>query len=185
MRVHRPADLPVRLLFQDEARFGRLSDHRRGWAPWPSRPTVGQQVIREYTYALAAVSPLDGRLSTLVLPWVDTEAMSLFLAQTAADFPDEYCIMLLDGAGWHRATALRVPPTLRLIPLPPYSPELNPVEHLWEHLRENYFGNRVLPSLAAVTDRLCEGLRDLDQQPEQVKSLTCFDWVNTLSLTLN
>ena len=72
-----------------------------------------------------------------------------------------------------------------MISVPPYSPELNPVEHLWEHLRENYFGNRVLPSLSAVTDRLCEGLRDLDQQPEQIKSLTCFDWINTLSLTLH
>ena len=183
MRVHRPADLPVRLLFQDEARFGRLSDHRRGWAPWPSRPTVGQQVIREYTYALAAVSPLDGRLSTLVLPWVDAETMSIFLAQTALDFPDQYCLMLLDGAGWHRATALRIPPRMRLIALPSYSPELNPVEHLWDHLRENYFGNRVLPSLIAVTDLLCQGLRDLDQQPQQVQSLTCFDWIKTLYLT--
>ena len=183
--AHRPVDLAVRLLFQDEARFGRLSDRRPCWAPWPSRPTVGQQVIREYPYALAAVSPLDGRLFTLVLPWVDTEAMSLFPAQTAVDFLDEYCIMLLDGAGWHRATALRIPPMLCLISLPPYSPELNPVEHFWEHLREDYFGNRALPSLSAVTDRLCEGLRDLDQQPEQTKPVTYFDWIETLSLTLN
>jgi hypothetical protein len=94
-----PAGLPVRLLFQDEAHFGRLSDHRRRWAPGPSRPTVGQQVIREYIYALAAVSPSDGRLSSLVLPWVDAETMSIFLAQTALNFPDQYCLMLLDGAG--------------------------------------------------------------------------------------
>jgi hypothetical protein len=181
--AQRPAGLPVRLLFQDEARFGRISDQRRCWAPWPSRPTVGQQIIREYVYALAAVSPADGRLSSLVLPWVDTETMSIFLAQTALEFPGQYCIMLLDGAGWHRATALRIPPRMWLIPLPPYSPELNPVEHLWDHLRENYFGNQVLPSLTAVTDLLCQGLHDLDQQPQQVQSLTYFDWIKTLSLT--
>ena len=184
MRVHRPAGLPVRLLFQDEARFGRRRDQRRCGAPWPSRPTVGQQVIREYTYALAAGSPWDGRLSTRGRPWVDPEARALFLAQTAADFPDEYCLMQLDGAGWHPATALPISPTLRLISWPPYSPPLNPVEPRWEHRRENYFGHRLWPSLAAVTGRLCEGLRDLDQQPEQVKSLSCFDWVKTLSLTV-
>ena len=62
-------------------------------------------------------------------------------------------------------------------------PRSQSVEHLWEHVRENYFGNRVLPSLTAVTDLLCQGLHDLDQQPQQVKSLTCFDWIKTLSLT--
>ena len=175
--------MPVRLLFQDEARFGRRSDQRRCWSPWPERPTVGQQVIREYVYGLAAVSPQDGKFSALVLPWVDAQAMSIFLAQTSADFPGEYCLMLLDGAGWHRAAALRVPPTLRLLHLPPYSPELNPVEHLWEHLRENSFGNRVFPSLRAVVDCLCQGFNHLDSQPEVVKSLTCFDWIKALHLT--
>jgi len=177
--------MPVRLLFQDEARFGRLSDHRRCWAPFPSRPCVGQQVIREYTYAVAAVSPQDGRFASLVLPWLDAPAMSVFLAQTAQEFSGEYCLMLLDGAGWHRATALQVPETLRLLRLPPYSPELNPVEHLWEYLRENYFGNHVFPSLEAVLDRLCRGLRMLDQQPQLVQSMTDFAWMKPLYLMLN
>lgn len=91
----------------------------------------------------------------------------------------------LDGAAWHRAVALRVPSRLRLLPLPPYSPELNPVEHIWEHLRENYFGNRVFPSLGAVVDQLCAGLRDLDQHPEIVKAMTNFDWINTLRMMSN
>ena len=160
--------MPARLLFQDEARFGRLSDHRRCWAPWPCRPSVGQQVIREYLYGVVAVSPSDGKLSSLVLPWVDAQAMSVFLTQVCLDFP-----------------ALRVPSHLQLLSLPPYSPELNPVEHLWEHLRENYFGNQVFPSLKAVEDRLCLGLSNLEQQPEIVKSITCFDWIKPLCLTLN
>ncbi len=131
------------------------------------------------------MSPRDGQLSSLVLPWVDAEAVSVFLAQTAADFPDDYCVMLLDGAGWHRATVLRVPSRLRLLPLPPYSPDLNPVEHVWKHLRENYFGNRVFPSLSAVVDQLWAGLHDLDQHPEVVKSMTNLDWINTLCMMSN
>lgn len=177
--------MPARLLFQDEARFGRLSDHRRCWAPWPCRPSVGQQLIREYLYGVVAVSPSDGKLSSLVLPWVDTQAMAVFLNQVCLDFPGEYCLMVLDGAGWHGAAALRVPAHLRLLSLPPYSPELNPVEHIWEHLRENYFGNQVFPSLKAVEDRLCLGLRNLERQPEIVKSIACFDWIKPLCLTLN
>lgn len=177
--------MPVRLLFQDEARFGRLSDHRRCWAPWPWRPTVGQPVIREYVYGLVAVSPPDGKFSSLVLPWVDTEAMAVFLAQAAADFPGEFCLMLRDGAGWHRAAAWRVPAGMRLLPLLPYSPELNPVEHLGDHRRENYFGNQVFASLGAVVDRLCLGLKHLEQNPELLKSMTGFNWINTLHLKLN
>ena len=173
------------MLFQDEARFGRISDQRRCWAPWPIRPVVGHQIVREFVYGLAAVSPFDGELCSLILPWVDTETMSVFLAHTAAQFPEEHCLMLLDGAGWHRATALRVPPTMHLLPLPPYSPELNPVEHLWEFLRENYIGNQVFSSLDAVIDQLSAGLHHLHQHPNLVESMTCFDWLKTIPMMLN
>jgi transposase len=77
--------------------------------------------------------------------------------------------MLLDGAGWHRATD-PLPDTVDRFAV--LRPELNPVEHLWDHLGENDFGNQDLPALIAVTDLLCQGLRDLDQQPQQVKPLT-------------
>jgi transposase len=175
----------LRLLFQDEARFGCISDQRRCWAPWPMRPIVGHQIVRQFVYGLAAVSPLDGQLCSLVLPWVDTETMSLFLAHTATHFGNERCVMLLDGAGWHTAGDLRVPPTMQLVALPPSSPELNPVEHLWDHLRENYIGNRVFTSLDGVVAQLCTGLRDLHRQPKLVASMTCFHWLKTLRLTLN
>jgi len=153
--------------------------------PGPLRPLVGHQIIREFVYGLAAVSPFDGELCSLVLPWVDTETRSLFLAHTAACLPNDHDLMLLDGAGWHTAAALQVPPTLHLLPLPPYSPELNPVEHLWDHLRENYIANHVFSSLDAVVDQLSAGLHYLHQHHEVVRSMTCFDWIKTLSLTFN
>jgi len=177
--------VPVRLLFQDEGRFGRISDLRRCWAPLPSRPIVGHQVIREYVYAMTAVSPRDGRLTSLIMPWVDAETMSIFLAHIEQTFAGDFCLMLLDGAGWHRARELRVPATIKLISLPPYSPELNPVEHIWEYLRENSFKNFSLNSLDEVVDILAEGLSFLSQQPEIVRSMTNFDWLNTLCLTYN
>lgn len=172
----------MRVLFQDEGRFGRISDQRRCWAPLPARPLVGHQVIREYIYSVTAVSPFEGRIFSLVLPWVDAEGMSVFLKQMAQEFEGEFCVIILDGAGWHRANELRIPKTIKLIPLPPYSPELNPVEHVWAWLRDNVFGNAVFDTLDEVMDTLSMGLKKLYLTPSLVKSLTCFDWLNTLSL---
>jgi hypothetical protein len=172
----------VRLLFQDEGRFGRISDRRRCWAPLPSRPVVGHHVVREYVYVMSAVSPKDGRLVSLVMPWVDSEVMSIFLSHTAQEFPDDLCVLIFDGAGWHRANDLRVPKNMVLISLPPYSPELNPVEHIWDYLRDA-LGNKILHSLDEVIDFLCATITPLFQQPEVVRSMTCFDWINTLCLT--
>jgi hypothetical protein len=177
--------MPVRILFQDEGRFGRISDRRRCWAPLPSRPLVGHQVIREYVYAVTAVNPFDGKIFSLILPWVDAEGMSVFLRHTTQAFEGEACIMILDGAGWHRANNLHVPKTIRLIPLPPYSPELNPVEHIWAWLRDNTFQNMVFETLDQVMDTLCDALKNLSVKPDLVKSLTSFEWLTTLSLTYN
>jgi len=177
--------MKLRVLFQDEARFGRISDRRRCWGPLPQRPEVGQQVIREYLYSFTAVCPQDGQLASLIMPFVDTEIMSVFLDHTANLFAQDYCLMFLDGAGWHQARDLRIPTNMKLRSLPPYSPELNPVECLWEHLRENHFSNRVMTSLDEVEDVLCRAIRQLIQNPDQVRSMTNFDWINTISLTAN
>jgi hypothetical protein len=153
--------------------------------PLPVRATVGHQVIREYIYALTAVSPADGQVTSLVMPWVDTETMSVFLRHTARRFRGDLCVMVLDSAGWHRANALSIPDSLRLIPLPAYSPELNPVEHIWDCLRDYSFGNATFASLDEVEKALCRGLKTLHQQPQLVHSMTCFDWLTPLCMTYN
>lgn len=89
-------------------------------------------VTQEYTYAYAAVCVSDGDLDTLILPHVNGQYMQIFLDEIAARYPDERLVMVLDGAGWHQSESLQVPANLRLLRLPSYSPELNPVEHLWE-----------------------------------------------------
>ena len=104
--------MPVRLLFQDEGRLGRINDQRRCWVPLPLRPRVGQQIVRQYVYNYVAVSPMDGRLSSLTLPYANAEAMSVFLEHVASDFAANWCVMFLDGAGWHIARDLRIPKTI-------------------------------------------------------------------------
>ena len=85
-----------------------------------------------------------------------------------------FIVMQVDGAGWHHAHELVIPENIRLIEQPPYSPEVNPVEHVWDELREKYFHNRVFPSLEALMDVLCQALNDLADDPERLRSLTNF-----------
>lgn len=106
--------------------------------------------------------------------------MSLFLAHVAGSFPGEHLAVCMDGAGWHKADDLVVPPSVTLLFLPPYSPELNPVEHIWEHTRENDFRNKLCHSMDEVMDIMERSLRSLGETPDLVRSMTRFSWLNTL-----
>jgi transposase len=175
----------VRLMFQDEGRFGLLGDPRRCWAPKGMRPVVRKRQLRQYTYAFSAVSPHDGVIESLVLPWVDTETMSLFLKTVAVRHPSEFIVMVMDQAGWHIAQALKVPKNMQILFLPPYSPELNPAEHLWDDIREKDFANRAFASMNAVEEALVQGLRRLEQNPAMPQGLTGFEWITSISLNAN
>ncbi len=98
-------------MFQDEARFGRINDPRRCWSPKGMRPTVGKQIIREYTYAYGAVSPRDGVSDFLILPVMTAVAMEIFLEEVARRHADEYILMIYDGAPCHSPGALSISPT--------------------------------------------------------------------------
>jgi len=168
---------PLRLMFQDEARFGRISDTRYCWARRPMRPTVKAMLVYQYTYAYGAVSPMDGRFDSLVLPQVNTECMQLFITEIAMRYPQENIVMVVDGAGWHKSKSFVLPENLRLYFLPPYSPELNPQEHIWDELREKYFHNQAFDSMDALEEQLLKGLRNLEQSPETVKSIAGWNWI--------
>jgi hypothetical protein len=169
---------PVLLFAQDEGRFGRISDVRRAWSPQGLRPQAPRQVIRTYLYVFTAVCPALGRMTSLILPWANTEMMNIFLRQVAEDFPDYFILMLTDQAGWHISQRVEVPENIRLIKLPPRSPELNPSEHIWEELREKNFANKALRDLDEVEDNLCQGLNDLARNPEKLRSMTNFPYLN-------
>ena len=164
-------------MFQDEGRFGRISDPRRCWGPPPVRPDVRAALVREYLYAYSAVSPWDARLDSLVLPDASTACMNIFLEQIAGRYPAEFIVMVLDGAGWHRSHTLEVPRNMALLALPPYAPELNPVELVWGELREKSFHNRAFESLDAVEDQLCEALRTLENDRQRIESLAAWPWL--------
>jgi transposase len=134
-------------------------------------------VTQQYPYAYGAVSPQDGCFDSLVLPHVYADCRHIVLDEIASRYPNDNVIMVLDGAGWHKSNNFRLPDNLRLLFLPPYSPELNPQEHLWDELREKHFHNRVFDSIDALEDHLVAALCDLEHSPDRVKSITGWDWI--------
>lgn len=164
-------------MFQDEARFGRINDVRRCWAPQPMRPLCTAMLTHEYTYAYAAVDVDTGELDTLILPSVNSQCMQVFLDEVARRHPFDHIVMILDGAGWHSSQALRIPSNIKLLPLPPYAPELNPVEHVWDELREKYFHNRAFASLSALEDHLEAALNEMEQDHARLKSIVHWPWI--------
>ena len=169
----------MRVMFQDEARFGRVDLPHRCWAPKGLRPRCPSQIIREYIYAYSAVSPCDGMIDSLIAPWAESDVMGIFLRQVSERFSDDYVVMFMDKAAWHTAGKLEVPRNVRLEFLPPYSPQLNPTEMLWKEIREKWFCNRVFASLDAVENRLMDALTSLNKDPETVKTISSFDWIIT------
>jgi len=163
-------------MFQDEARFGRINSPHKCWVKG-KRPVVYCQIVREYTYAYAAVCPSDGTMDSLVVPVVSSTAMSIFLDEVGRRHSNKTILMFLDQAGWHKARDLRIPQNVILASLPAYSPELNPTEHIWDELREKWFHNITFDSILAVEDRLVDGLCDLENNNQLVQSLTGFDWI--------
>ena len=174
-----PGEGPIRIMFQDEARFGRISDTRRCWCPKPIRPLCHAMVTQEYTYAYGAVSVTDGAFDSLILPHVISDCMQVFLNEVASRHPRDRIIMILDGAGWHVSGLLTIPENMRLIPLPPYAPELNPMEHVWDDLREKSFHNRVFESIDALENHLEASLRAIECDRERVRSIVAWPWIIT------
>lgn len=133
----------LRVFFQDEARFGQQGSLTRVWAPTGSRPRKVRQTQYDYVWVIGAVCAETGQAEGLLSPRLNTDVINIFLHQFSQTLPeDEHAVMVWDGAGFHRAKHLQVPANVTLVELPPYSPELNPIENLWHYLKSHYWSNR-------------------------------------------
>jgi hypothetical protein len=125
-------------MFQDEARFGLIRSLRPCWAQKPIRPELPNPIARHYTYVYGAVSPLDGKSDFLLLSSMRKEAFDYFLGELSNRYPNEHIALIVDGAASHRSESVE---NITLIGLPPYSPQLNPIENLWKVMRARFFPN--------------------------------------------
>jgi transposase len=168
---------PVRLFFQDEARFGRICQVRKVWLPKGERSVVKAQHIRQYSYVYSAIEPKTGESVSLIMPYANTAWMTHFLQELSGRYPDDRLLLVLDGASWHRSKTLEIPENIELISLPPYSPELNPVEQLWKGIRSRFFGNAFFETLDAVEDHLEKALRWVEDNTDWVKSFAYYPYI--------
>jgi len=169
----------VEVWFQDELRAGQQGTLTRKWAPRGSRPTAVRQTEYKWAYVFASICPATGGSVALIAPTVNTYLMNAHLRHVSEELgPDRHAVLILDGAGWHRSNDLAVPDNVTLLHLPPYSPELNPVERVWRWLRDRKLSNRILPADAEMDALLAEVMTAIS--PERFKSLCHVDWLETV-----
>jgi transposase len=161
----------------DEARFGQQGTITNVWARTCSRPTAVRQSKYDWCYLYAAVEPATGESAALIAPNADTGTMNQFLRILDAERkPDEHIVLIMDGAGWHKSKALRLPDGITVLLLPPYSPELNPVENLWHYLRSHYLGNRAYQNYDELLDAGTDAYRRLT--PDVIRSVCGCPYLN-------
>ncbi len=168
---------PLEIWFQDEARIGQKGTLTRIWARIGSRPRGPRDSRYQWAYIFAAICPERATGAALVMPYANTEAMALHLEEISrAVTPGAHCALVIGGAGWHISAKLKLPSNITLIRLPPYAPELNPTENVWEYLRKNNLALRVLDDYDAIVDACCTAWNNLIAIPDRLASITKRQW---------
>lgn len=169
----------IEIWFQDEARIGQKNGLVRQWARRGTRPIQPADQRYESAYLFGAICPVRGVGAGLALPFADTEAMQLHIEEIALHVAKgAHAVLLLDRAGWHITGNLRWPSNITPILLPSRSPELNPVEQIWQFLRANFLSNRVFETYDEIIDAACEAWRKLIALPETITSIGTRQWAH-------
>ncbi|MGA1753802.1 MAG: IS630 family transposase [Pontimonas sp.] len=168
---------PVEIWFQDEMRLGQKNSRVRQWARKGTRPRQPADLRYQNAYLFGAICPARGTGAAIMMPTADTEAMQAHLNEIAkAVALGAHAVILMDQAGWHTTGALTLPENLSLLFLPPKSPELNPVENIWQYLRQTWLANRVFDSYDAILDAGCQAWKNLIALPDVITSIGTRDW---------
>jgi hypothetical protein len=149
------------------------------WARRGSRPTAVRQTQYDYLWVIAAACPATGAATGIIMPHLDTEVINLFLAEFSRQLgPEVHAVLIWDGAGFHTSRSLEVPRNVTLLRLPPYSPELNPVENLWHYLRSHYWSNRSYEDWEALKAAAVAGLMNVGTDAERVKTVCAAPYIS-------
>ena len=169
---------PLEIWFQDEARVGQQGTLGAIWAEIGSRPPAVRDDRHDSAWLFGAVCPQRGVGAALVMPGVSREAMTLHLdAIGGAVIPGAHAVLVGDGAGWHRTGGrLVVPDNISLMPLPGYSPQLNPIENVWAYLRGNYLNIAVWDRYEDVVNACCPAWNAFVTDVARVMSVTTRSW---------
>ncbi len=168
---------PVEIWFQDEARAGQQGVLSRVWARKGSRPRIPRDRRFGYCYLFSAACPERKRAVGHVCSRANTVEMNRHFGDiSAAVEPGSHAVVVLDGAGWHKSRDLDIPTNLSLLHLPPYSPELNPMENVFEYLKSNHLANRVFKLVEDVCTGVTMAWLAFENNPDLIKSITARKW---------
>jgi len=171
------AGKPVEVWFTDEARVGQQGTLTRVWATRGSRPRAPRDHRYEWAYLFGAICPERSTGAAVIMPEVNIEAMNVHLTEISRCVSvGAIALLVLDGAGWHSSPRLDVPDNIVLLPLPPYSPELNPIENVWEFLRANFLSHRVWDTYDEILDACSNAWNKLMEMPDRIASITRRPW---------
>ena len=171
-----PEDMDI--WFQDEARFGQQNQTTRVWAERGTRPRVVKQQQFEYGYLFGAVCPSNGKTEALITPFVNKEAMTLHMEQISkATALGRHAVVIIDGAGWHTFDTVQPFNNVTLIKLPPYSPELNPIEQIWSWIRQHCLSNRTFNGYDDIVEQVSKAWNTFISTPSRVKQMCSRDWI--------
>src|SRR5438046_3102875 len=169
----------IEIWFQDEARIGQKNKITRRWAQRGTRPSAPHDQRTRSAYIFGAICPAQGIAAGLVLPRCNTAAMALHLAEISRTVtPGAHAVLLLDQAGCHLSAQPDVPDNSTLVQLPLKSPELNPVENIWQFIRDNWLSNRVFRSYDDIVDHCCFAWNRLVDQPWTIMSIGLRNWAH-------
>ncbi len=167
----------MEIWFQDEARIGQKGRVTRRWYQRGERSRTIKDHGYSSAYIFGAVCPERDTGVALVLPRASTDGMNQFLAELSSQVPPRtHALVLIDNAGWHVGDEVIVPANLTLVPLPPYSPELNAIERVWEYLRDRYLAGCIFPDVEAILQTCCHVWNALLAETGRIRSLTDFEW---------
>ena len=179
IRARLPKGVEIELWWQDEARIGQKNKLTRRWARRGTRPRAPRDQRTEWAYIFGAICPAKGKGTGLVMPWCDTDAMAAHLIEiSAAVDPGTHAVLIVDQAGWHLTPKLAIPDNITVLALPPRSPELNPVENVWQFMRDNWLSNRIFKSYEDIVALCCQAWNNLIDQPWKIMSLGMCKWAH-------
>lgn len=159
--------------------MGQKNALTRRWARRGTRPRAPHDQRTKLAYIFGAICPQKGKGASLVTPYADTEAMTAHLAEISAHVnPGAHAVVVLDQAGWHMSKSLVVPDNITLLPLPPRAPELNPVENIWQFLRDNWLSNHVFRSYEDIVGHCCDAWNKLIDRPWKIISIGMREWAH-------
>ena len=173
---------PLEVWWQDEARVGQQGTLSYVWADKGTRPRQMKDTRYSSAYIFGAVCPARDVGAALVMPCANAAAMNEHLAEIATQVAQgSHAVLVLDGAGWHQTGGkLVVPENISILHLPPYCPELNPVENIWQYLRQNYLGNCVFNDYSHIVEGCCNAWNKLANAAGKIREIATRSWATVI-----